>query len=71
MPFRVILLKENNELGSRKCETRTEAVAYAKVWQSLRSVTVSAIIVDDDNNEVLFTERTAEGIKPSGRPRKS
>jgi hypothetical protein len=30
MPFKVILLKGNKEIGSRKCETRTEAVAYVK-----------------------------------------
>lgn len=66
MPFRVILLKENKELGSRKCETKAEAVAYAKVWQSLQSVTVSAMVVDDDNNEIVFPTGQAKESNASG-----
>ncbi len=46
MPFKIILLKGNKEIGSRKCETRTEAVAYVEGWQSFRRETISAIIVD-------------------------
>ena len=33
MPFKVIFLKGNNEIDSRKCETKTEAVAYAEARQ--------------------------------------
>jgi hypothetical protein len=55
MPFKVIFLKGNNEVDSRKCETKTEAVAYANARQSFAPETVSAIIVDDDSNEIVFT----------------
>jgi hypothetical protein len=60
MPFKVIFLKGNNEVDSRKCETKTEAVAYANVRPSLAPETVSAIIVDDDSNEIVFTTGQAK-----------
>ena len=51
----------------RKCETKAEAVAYAKVWQSLQSVTVSAMVVDDDNNEIVFPTGQAKELRtPQG-----
>lgn len=55
MPFKVIFLKGNNEVDSRRCETKTEAVAYANARQSLPTESVSAIIVDDESNEIVFT----------------
>jgi hypothetical protein len=66
-PFKVILLKENKEIGSRKCKTRTEAVAYVKTWQSLQSGTVSATIVDDNGKEIVFEEKAKES--KASRPR--
>ena len=66
MPFKVIFLKGNNEVDSRKCETKTEAVAYANARQSFHPETVSAIIVDDDSNEIVFTTGQA---KESNAPR--
>jgi hypothetical protein len=60
MPFKVIFLKENNEVDSRKCETKTEAVAYAEARRSFHPETVSAIIVDDDSNEIVFTTGQAK-----------
>jgi hypothetical protein len=55
MPFKVIFLKGNKEVDTRKCETKTEAVAYAEARRSFHPETVSAIIVDDDSNEIVFT----------------
>jgi hypothetical protein len=66
MPFKVIFVKGNNEIDSRKCETKTEAVAYAKARQSFQSEATSAIIVDDDSNEIVFTTGQA---KESDAPR--
>lgn len=34
MLFKVIFSTGNNEIGSRECETKTEAVAYAKARHS-------------------------------------
>jgi hypothetical protein len=62
----VIFLKGNKEVDTRKCETKTEAVAYAEARQSFHPKTVSAIIVDDDNNEIVFTAGQA---KESDGPR--
>ena len=82
MPFKVIFLKGKKEVETRKCETKTEAVAYANARQSVPLETVSAIIVDDDSNEIVFTSgqarefRRAEALKAcaasslcEGRPR--
>ncbi len=60
MPFKVIFLKGNNEVDSRKCETKTEAVAYAEARRSFQRETVSAIIVDDVSNEIVFTAGQAK-----------
>jgi hypothetical protein len=60
MPFKVIFLKGNNEIDTRKCETKTEAVAYAEARQSFPPAAVSAIIVDDDSNEIVFTTGQAK-----------
>ena len=57
MPFEVILFRKNETIGSRKCETKTEADAYAKARQS---DTISVIIVDDDSNEIVFTTEQAK-----------
>ena len=62
MPFKVIFLKGNNEVDLRKCETKTEAVAYANARQSFHPETVSAIIVDDDSNEIVFTTGQAKEL---------
>jgi len=66
MPFKVIFLKGNNEIDSRKCETKTEAVAYANARQSFQPETVSAIIVDDDSNEIVFTTGQARESNAPG-----
>jgi hypothetical protein len=66
MPFKVIFLKGNHEIDARKCETKTEAVAYAEARQSFRPEAVSAIIVDDYSNEIVFTTGLA---KESDAPR--
>jgi hypothetical protein len=66
MPFKVIFMKGNNEVDSRKCETKTEAVAYANARRSFPSESVSAIIVDDESNEIVFTAGLA---KESDAPR--
>jgi hypothetical protein len=60
MPFKVIFLKGNNEVDTRRCETKTEAVAYAEARRSFQPETVSAIIVDDDSNEIVFTTGQAK-----------
>ena len=60
MPFKVIFLKGNNEVDSRNCDTKTEAVAYAETWRSLQSERISAIVVDDDSNEIVFTAGQAK-----------
>jgi hypothetical protein len=66
MPFKVIFLKGNNEVDTRSCETKTEAVAYARARQSFPAEAVSAIIVDVDSNEIVFTTQRA---KESNAPR--
>ena len=60
MPFKVIFLKGNDEVNSRKCDAKTEAVAYAEARRSFQPETVSAIIVDDDSKEIVFTAGQAK-----------
>jgi hypothetical protein len=65
MPYRVILLKGNEEIGSKTCETRTEAAAYVRGWQSFRRETISAIIVDEDSSEIVLpTEQANDSSAP-------
>jgi len=66
MPFKVIFSTGNNEIGSRECETKTEAVAYAKARHSFQLEATSAIVVDDDSSEIVFTAGQA---KASNAPR--
>ena len=65
MPFKIILLRGNNEIGSRECETKAEALAYAEARQSLQPEGTSVIIVDD-NHQIVFTSPPA---KDSHAPR--
>ena len=62
MPFQVIFLKGNNEIDSRKCETKTEAIGYAEARRRLRPEAIFAIVVDDDSNEIVFTAGAAKEL---------
>ncbi len=65
MPYKVILLKKDIEIGSRECETRTEAFAYAEARRSFQP-DGTAVIVVDDNHQIVFTTPPA---KESNAPR--
>jgi hypothetical protein len=70
MPFTVVFLNGSNKLDSRKCETKTEAVAYAEARQSFQPETNSAIIVDD-NDEIVFTTEQAKESDPTRELRRA
>jgi hypothetical protein len=59
MPFRVILFEKNREIGSKVWETKAEAIAHAKMTP-LQFEAISAIVVDNDTNEIVFTEHVTE-----------
>jgi hypothetical protein len=59
VPYKVILLKKDREIGSRECETRTEALAYAEARQSFQPDGTAVIIVDH-NQQIVFTTSPAK-----------
>jgi hypothetical protein len=65
VPYKVILFKKDIEIGSRECETRTEALAYAEARQSFQPDRTSVIVIDDDH-QIVFTTPPA---KDSNAPR--
>jgi hypothetical protein len=59
VPYKVILLKKDKQIGSRECETRTEALAYAEARRSFQPDETS-VIVTDHNHEIVFTASPAK-----------
>jgi hypothetical protein len=59
VPYQVILLKKDKQIGSRECETKTEALAYAEARKSLQPDETSVIVVDD-THEIVFTASPAK-----------
>jgi hypothetical protein len=59
MPFRVILFEKNREIGSKVWETEAEAITHAKTTPPQLEA-ISVIVVDNDTNEIVFTEHVTE-----------
>jgi hypothetical protein len=63
VPFRVIILQKNKEIGSRECETKAEALGYAQARQSFQSDGIAVIVVDE-NHQTVFTTEPAKDSNP-------